>query len=85
MTSVPNGAGNLKTYTGVAVIGSANIGTDLLIKIERMSTSLKVLAVIGIDPQSDGLARARELGIATTAQGISFRLSTAPTMAGRTT
>ena len=56
--------------TSVAVIGSGNIGTDLMLKIVKMSPSLHMAALVGIDEASDGLARARSLGIATTAGGI---------------
>jgi acetaldehyde dehydrogenase len=55
---------------GVAVIGSGNIGTDLMIKVMRTSESLHMVAMAGIDPESDGLARARRLGVATTAKGV---------------
>ena len=54
----------------VAIIGSGNIGTDLMIKVMRNSRHLSMAAMVGIDPQSDGLARAARLGAATTAQGI---------------
>ncbi|MEI8409856.1 MULTISPECIES: acetaldehyde dehydrogenase (acetylating) [unclassified Kribbella] len=54
----------------VAVIGSGNIGTDLMIKILRGSGALSIRAMVGIDPASDGLARARRMGVATTADGV---------------
>ncbi|MFB7677140.1 acetaldehyde dehydrogenase (acetylating) [Kitasatospora purpeofusca] len=56
--------------TKVAVIGSGNIGTDLMIKILRLSESLEIAAMAGIDPESDGLARARRLKVATTHEGL---------------
>jgi acetaldehyde dehydrogenase len=59
----------------VAVIGSGNIGTDLMIKILRGSGALTMGAMVGIDPASDGLARARRLSIATTADGVDGLLS----------
>jgi len=56
--------------TKAAVIGSGNIGTDLMIKMIRLGTALEVAAMVGIDPASDGLARARRLGVPTTADGV---------------
>ena len=53
-----------------AIIGSGNIGTDLMIKIMRTSHLLQMGAMVGIDPQSEGLARAARLGIAVTHEGI---------------
>jgi acetaldehyde dehydrogenase len=55
---------------GAAIIGSGNIGTDLMMKILRLSKVLRVAAMIGVDPASDGLARAARLGVPTSAQGI---------------
>ena len=56
--------------TKVAIIGSGNIGTDLMIKVMRTSRSLEMAAMVGIDSASDGLKRAARLGVATTAGGI---------------
>ena len=56
--------------TKVAIIGSGNIGTDLMIKVIRLSKNLEMSAMVGIDPNSDGLARAKRMGFATTAKGI---------------
>ena len=54
----------------VAIIGSGNIGTDLMIKIMRTSTTLEMAVLIGIVPESEGLALARKGGVATTDEGI---------------
>lgn len=56
--------------TKVAIIGSGNIGTDLMIKIMRLSKELEMGVFVGIDPESDGLKRAARLGVAITAEGI---------------
>jgi acetaldehyde dehydrogenase len=53
-----------------AIIGSGNIGTDLMIKILRHGKRLEIVAMVGIDPASDGLARAARLGVATTSDGV---------------
>jgi acetaldehyde dehydrogenase len=53
-----------------AIIGSGNIGTDLMIKIMRNSKHLEIAAMVGIDAASDGLARAARLGVATTHEGV---------------
>jgi len=52
-----------------AIIGSGNIGTDLMIKLLR-SKSIELTMVAGVDPQSEGLAKARAAGLKTTTDGI---------------
>ncbi|MFF3488279.1 acetaldehyde dehydrogenase (acetylating) [Streptomyces sp. NPDC002701] len=61
--------------TKVAVIGSGNIGTDLMIKVLRLSERLEMAAMIGIDPASDGLALAERFGVTTTAEGVAGLIS----------
>ncbi len=58
------------TKTKVAIIGSGNIGTDLMIKVMRLSDVLEMGAFVGIDPESDGLKRAARMGVPITAGGI---------------
>ena len=53
-----------------AIVGSGNIGTDLMIKILRHGRHIKMGAMVGIDAASDGLARAARLGVATTHEGV---------------
>ncbi|RKE38643.1 acetaldehyde dehydrogenase [Paraburkholderia sp. BL23I1N1] len=53
-----------------AIIGSGNIGTDLMIKILRHGRRVEMGAMVGIDQASDGLARAARLGVATTHEGV---------------
>jgi acetaldehyde/propanal dehydrogenase len=52
-----------------ALIGPGNIGTDLLAKLQR-SPVLEPVWMVGIDPESDGLKRAREMGLKTTSDGV---------------
>ena len=53
-----------------AIIGSGNIGTDLMMKMLKFPQNMELVAVVGIDPGSEGLAMARERGVATTHEGI---------------
>ncbi|NYT69289.1 acetaldehyde dehydrogenase (acetylating) [Pusillimonas noertemannii] len=59
-------AGKIK----VGIIGSGNIGTDLMIKVLRQSRNLEMAAMVGIDPKSDGLARAQRMNVPITSDGI---------------
>lgn len=58
------------SQTKAAVIGSGNIGTDLIIKLKRVAKKVDIALLVGIDPASDGLARARRMGIATVDSGV---------------
>ena len=61
---------DVKKKISTAIIGSGNIGTDLMIKIMRNSKNLEVGAMVGVDPNSDGLARAAKFGFATTSESV---------------
>ncbi len=54
----------------VAIIGSGNIGTDLMIKVIRNARHLRMGAMVGIDPQSEGLARAARMGVPAVSTGV---------------
>ena len=54
----------------VAIIGSGNIGTDLMIKVLRQGRHLEMAVMVGIDPASDGLARAARMDVSITHEGV---------------
>ena len=54
----------------VAILGSGNIGTDLMIKVIRKSKWLEMGAFVGVDPGSEGLARARRMDVPVTDKGV---------------
>jgi acetaldehyde/propanal dehydrogenase len=70
---------NIEEYMGnkikAAIIGPGNIGTDLLMKAKR-STLIEPVWMVGVEPQSPGLARAKEMGLKTTSDGVDGMLPT---------
>ena len=60
----------MSSKTKVAIIGTGNIGTDLMLKVMRLSDVLEVGAFVGIDPESEGIKRAARLGVPVCASGV---------------
>lgn len=60
----------MKRQLKAAIIGSGNIGTDLMIKVLRHGRHIEMGAMVGIDAASDGLARAQRMGVTTTHEGV---------------
>lgn len=68
------GEGSVRMAVRCAVLGSGNIGTDLMMKLRR-SADLELTAVCGVDPASEGLARARDLGYEASTDGVEWILA----------
>ncbi len=66
----------MSTRVKAAILGSGNIGTDLMRKIQRLGRRIEIAALVGVDPASDGLAIARAEGVSAVATGLEGLMAT---------
>lgn len=68
----------MSTKLTAAIVGPGNIGTDLLIKLLHNSTHITPIYMVGVDPNSDGLKRAADLGLTVSAEGVDWLVNQDP-------